>query len=76
VDNRLRTITKNMWNIISTLCKKSGFGWDENLKMITCERNVYDEKVMVCDFFFYYKIYISIEFFFKKIIFFLLTGAS
>jgi hypothetical protein len=72
VDNRLRII-KNMWNIISTLRKKSGFGWDENLRMITCERNVYDEEVMVCDFF--KKIYISIDFFFFEIIFFLLTSA-
>lgn len=46
VDNRLRTI-KSMWNIIGTLRKKSGFGWDENLRMITCERKVYDEEVVV-----------------------------
>jgi hypothetical protein len=57
-----------MWNIISTLRKKSGFGWDGNLRMITCERNVYDEEVIVCDFFFYYyKIYISIDFIFLKL---------
>jgi hypothetical protein len=46
VDNRLRTI-KSMWNIIGTLRKKSGFGWDENLRMITCDKKVYDEEVMV-----------------------------
>jgi len=45
VDNRLRTI-KSMWNIIGTLRKKSGFGWDENLRMITCDKKVYDEEVM------------------------------
>lgn len=46
VDNCLRTI-KSMWNIIGTLRKKSGFGWDENLRMITCDKKVYDEEVVV-----------------------------
>jgi hypothetical protein len=45
VDNCLRTI-KSMWNIIGTLHRKSGFGWDENLRMITCDK-VYDEEVVV-----------------------------
>jgi hypothetical protein len=31
---------KNMCNIIGTIRKKSGFGWDEKLRMITCEKKV------------------------------------
>ena len=36
-----------MWSTIQTLWKKSGFGWDNNLKMITCEAKTYQEEVMV-----------------------------
>ncbi|GMY32799.1 hypothetical protein FCV25MIE_28041 [Fagus crenata] len=44
VENRFRTLKGN-WNTITELCQKSGFGWDDDLKMITCDRNVYDEAV-------------------------------
>ena len=27
--------------------KESGFGWDDNLKMITCDAKTYEEEVMV-----------------------------
>ncbi|XP_030930819.1 uncharacterized protein LOC115956644 [Quercus lobata] len=45
VDNRMRTL-RTMWSTIQTLRKKSGFGWDENLKMITCDAKTYQEEVM------------------------------
>ena len=44
--NRLRTL-RTMWSTIQTLRKKSGFGWDDNLKMITCDAKTYQEEVMV-----------------------------
>nr|POE60691.1 hypothetical protein CFP56_41077 [Quercus suber] len=34
VENWLRTLG-TMWTTIQTIRKKSGFGWDDNLKMIT-----------------------------------------
>ena len=46
VDNRMRTL-RTMWSTIQTLRKKSGFGWDDNLKMITCDAKIYQEEVMV-----------------------------
>ncbi|KAL4651391.1 hypothetical protein ACB092_01G156200 [Castanea dentata] len=45
VENQMRTL-RNMWSTIQTLWKKSGFGWDNNLKMITCDAKTYQEKVM------------------------------
>ncbi|KAK4588769.1 hypothetical protein RGQ29_019682 [Quercus rubra] len=45
VDNRMRTL-RTMWSTIQTLRKKSGFGWDDNLKMITCDAKTYQEEVM------------------------------
>jgi hypothetical protein len=51
VESHLRTIM-SMWNIIGTLREKSGFGWDENLRMITCDKKVYDKEVKVCDLFY------------------------
>ncbi|KAL4650310.1 hypothetical protein ACB092_01G078100 [Castanea dentata] len=36
VENRMCTL-RTMWSTIQTLRKKSGFGWDNNLKMITCD---------------------------------------
>nr|POE95166.1 hypothetical protein CFP56_25283 [Quercus suber] len=45
VDNRMRTL-RTMWSTIQTLRKKSGFGWDDNLKMITCNAKTYQEEVM------------------------------
>ena len=46
VENRMRTL-KTMWTTIQTIRKKSGFGWDDNLKMITCNAKTYQEEVMV-----------------------------
>nr|POE81998.1 hypothetical protein CFP56_61624 [Quercus suber] len=45
VENRLWTL-RNMWKEIQTLRKKSGLGWDDNLKMITCNAKSYQEEVM------------------------------
>ncbi|KAL4601824.1 hypothetical protein ACB092_10G010000, partial [Castanea dentata] len=45
VENRMRTL-RTMWTIIQTLQKKSGFGWDDSLKMITCDAKTYQEEVM------------------------------
>ncbi|KAK5826609.1 hypothetical protein PVK06_021535 [Gossypium arboreum] len=45
VENHLRTV-KNQWQIICTIRGESGFGWDDNLKMITCDRATYDATVM------------------------------
>ena len=46
IENRLRTL-RTMLTIIQTIRKKSGFGWDDNLKMITCDAMTYQEEVMV-----------------------------
>ena len=43
VENHL----KNEWQIISKLHAKSGFGWDDELKMIMAPHNVYVEEVRV-----------------------------
>ncbi|KAK4571430.1 hypothetical protein RGQ29_030021 [Quercus rubra] len=45
VENRMRTL-RTMWSTIQTIRKKSGFGWDDNLKMITCDPKTYQEEVM------------------------------
>nr|POF18833.1 hypothetical protein CFP56_25485 [Quercus suber] len=45
VENQLRTL-RTMWTIIQTIRKKSGFRWDDNLKMITCDAKTYQEEVM------------------------------
>uniref|UniRef100_A0A2N9FNQ3 EF-hand domain-containing protein n=1 Tax=Fagus sylvatica TaxID=28930 RepID=A0A2N9FNQ3_FAGSY len=50
VENRFRTVKGN-WNTmtkVTELCQKSGFGWNNDLKMITCDRNVYDKAVAAC----------------------------
>ncbi|XP_061953625.1 uncharacterized protein At2g29880-like [Populus nigra] len=44
VDNHLKTVKKE-WGIITKLKNKSGFGWDDYLKMITVSKDVYDEEV-------------------------------
>ncbi|KAG5225513.1 Myb DNA-bind domain-containing protein [Salix suchowensis] len=44
VENHLRTVKKE-WGIITTLRGKSGFGWDDCLKMITVSKDVYAEEV-------------------------------
>ncbi|KAK8319225.1 hypothetical protein V6Z11_D06G178800 [Gossypium hirsutum] len=46
VENHLRTV-KNQWQIICKIRGESGFGWDDNMKMITCDRATYDATVMV-----------------------------
>ena len=46
VENRPRTL-RTMLTTIQTIRKKSGFGWDDNLKMITCDAKTYQEEVMV-----------------------------
>ena len=51
VENRMHTF-KSMWSTIQTLQKKSGFGWDDNLKMITCDAKTYQEEVMVSNYIF------------------------
>ncbi|PPE00123.1 hypothetical protein GOBAR_DD02840 [Gossypium barbadense] len=45
VENHLRTV-KNQWQIICKIRGESGFGWDDNMKMITCDRATYDTTVM------------------------------
>ncbi|KAH1057253.1 hypothetical protein J1N35_035318, partial [Gossypium stocksii] len=45
VKNHLRTV-KNQWQIICTIQAESGFGWDDNMKMITYDRATYDAAVM------------------------------
>ncbi|MFQ6634928.1 hypothetical protein Gotur_010250, partial [Gossypium turneri] len=45
VENHLRAV-KNQWQIICTIRGESGFGWDDNMKMITCDRVTYDAAVM------------------------------
>lgn len=44
VDNHLKTVKKE-WGIITKLKNKSGFAWDDCLKMITVSKDVYDEEV-------------------------------
>ncbi|PPS01067.1 hypothetical protein GOBAR_AA19596 [Gossypium barbadense] len=46
VENHLRII-KNQWKIICTIWAESDFGWDDNMKMITCDRATYDAVVIV-----------------------------
>ncbi|PPD67962.1 hypothetical protein GOBAR_DD35160 [Gossypium barbadense] len=45
VENHLRTV-KTKWQIICTIRGENGFGWDDNMKMITCDRATYDVAVM------------------------------
>ena len=48
IDNHLKTV-KNAWAVISKLRDKdSGFGWDDNLKMITASPTVYNTYTEVC----------------------------
>ncbi|MFQ6661668.1 hypothetical protein Gotur_029750, partial [Gossypium turneri] len=37
---------KNQWKIICTIRAESGFGWDDNMKMITCDKVTYDAAMM------------------------------
>ncbi|KAH1106589.1 hypothetical protein J1N35_010357 [Gossypium stocksii] len=45
VVNHLR-IVKNQWQTICTIRAESGFGWDDNMKMITCDAAAYDTTMM------------------------------
>ncbi|PPS11473.1 hypothetical protein GOBAR_AA09173 [Gossypium barbadense] len=45
VEIHLRTVKKK-WQIICTIWDESGFGWDDNMKMITCDKATYDATVM------------------------------
>ena len=40
VENWMRTL-RTMWSTIQTIRKKNGFGWDDNLKMITSDGKTY-----------------------------------
>ncbi|KAK8640098.1 hypothetical protein V6N13_138460 [Hibiscus sabdariffa] len=46
VENHLKTV-KNTWKTICTIREESGLGWDDNMKMITCDRVTYDATVTV-----------------------------
>ena len=46
VHNCLRTVRKE-WKLIQEIRKKSGFGWDDNLKIITCDKQTYDAELLV-----------------------------
>ncbi|MFQ6663365.1 hypothetical protein Gotur_030918 [Gossypium turneri] len=45
VENHLRTV-KNQWQIICKIRDESGFEWDDNMKIIICDRATYDAAVM------------------------------
>ncbi|MBA0762723.1 hypothetical protein Gotri_012301, partial [Gossypium trilobum] len=45
VENHLRTV-KKQWQIICKIQGESGFGWDDDMKMIICDRATYDAIVM------------------------------
>ncbi|MFQ6656137.1 hypothetical protein Gotur_026370, partial [Gossypium turneri] len=45
VENHLKTV-KNQWQILCKIRGESVFGWDDNMKMITCDRATYDAAVM------------------------------
>jgi len=45
VDNHLKTVKKR--EIITKLKNKSGFGWDDCLKMIMISKDLYNEEVNV-----------------------------
>ena len=54
VEHCFKTLKTN-WNTIALLRdKKSGFGWNDDLKMITSDRAVYDEELEVKNFYFFY----------------------
>jgi predicted nucleic acid-binding protein len=46
VDNHLKTVKKK-WGLTTQLKNKSGFGWDDCLKIITVSKYVYDKEVNV-----------------------------
>ena len=46
VENQMQTL-RTTWSTIQTIRKKNGFGWDDNLKMITSDGKTYQEEVML-----------------------------
>ncbi|MBA0857652.1 hypothetical protein Goshw_015206, partial [Gossypium schwendimanii] len=44
--NTFKAVSINRWQIICTIGVESGFRWDDNMKMITCDRAAYDAAVM------------------------------
>ncbi|MFQ6656054.1 hypothetical protein Gotur_026323, partial [Gossypium turneri] len=45
--NTFRAVSINrVWQIICKIRGESGFGWDDNMKMITCDGATYDAVVM------------------------------
>ncbi|MFQ6653572.1 hypothetical protein Gotur_024902, partial [Gossypium turneri] len=40
------SINRVAWQIICTIQGENGFGWDDNMKMITCDRATYDTAMM------------------------------
>ena len=54
VEHHFKTLKTN-WNTIALLRdKKSGFGLNDDLKMITSDRAVYDEELEVKNFYYFY----------------------
>ena len=54
VEHCFKTLKTN-WNTIALLRnKKSGCGWNDDLKMITCDRTMYEKEVAVRNFYFLY----------------------
>ena len=47
VHNRLHTVRKSANSFRRFEKKKGGFGWVDNLKMITCDKQTYDAEVLV-----------------------------
>ena len=53
VEHRFKTLKTN-WNIIALLHnKKSGFGWNDDLKMIINDRTMYDEEVKLRNYIYF-----------------------
>ena len=46
VENHMRTV-RSTWGIISQVRGRSGFGWDDNVKMVTAYPNAYHAYVQV-----------------------------
>ena len=47
VENHMRTV-RSSWGIISQVRGRSGFGWNDNVKMITASPTTYDAYIQVC----------------------------
>ncbi|XP_077219642.1 uncharacterized protein LOC143853796 [Tasmannia lanceolata] len=46
IKNRIKTMKETYKSVCIILCR-SGFGWDDDTKMVTCEKEVYDDYVAV-----------------------------